>query len=98
MENEYCEDLSRLYQLLKQLFDAKIRNVFIDKNNKFLVSTFEDKKTNADDLINTLRTILSKKANSMVFSVVEGDFEIVLVTSQFYVQGKLHIGHTAAQA
>ena len=47
---------------------------------------------------NFFRTILSKKANSMVFGVVEGDFEIVLVTSQFYVQGKLHIGHTAAQA
>lgn len=64
VENEYCEDLSRLYQLLKQLFDAKIRNVFIDRNNKFLVSNFEDKKTNADDLINTLRTILSKKFES----------------------------------
>ena len=36
VENEYCEDLSRLYQLLKQLFDAKIRNVFIDRNNKVL--------------------------------------------------------------
>lgn len=64
VENEYCEDLSRLYQLLKQLFDAKIRNVFIDRNNKFLVSNFEDKKTNADDLISTLRTILSQKFKS----------------------------------
>lgn len=64
VENEYCEDLSRLYQLLKQLFDAKIRNVFIDKNNKFLVSTFEEKKTNADDVINTLRTTISQKFKS----------------------------------
>ena len=34
----------------------------------------------------------------MVFGIGEGDFEIVLVTSQYYVRGKLHIGHTPAQA
>jgi hypothetical protein len=37
-------------------------------------------------------------ANFMVFGGSDGDFEIVLVTSQSYVQGKLHICHPSAQA
>ena len=51
--NHYCEDLSRLYQLLKQTYIKKIEGVLLGKDKKFIVSNFD--KANSESIIQFLR-------------------------------------------
>ena len=51
--NHYCEDLSRLYQLLKQTYDKKVEGVLLGKDKKFIVSNFD--KANSESIIQFLR-------------------------------------------
>ena len=70
--NHYCEDLSRLYQLLKQTYDKKVEGVLLGKDKKFIVSNFD--KANSESIIQFLRrnidncfsqsfTLLDRKLN-----------------------------------
>ena len=70
--NHYCEDLSRLYQLLKQTYIKKIEGVLLGKDKKFIVSNFD--KANSESIIQFLRrnidncfsqsfTLLDRKLN-----------------------------------
>lgn len=51
--NHYCEDLSRLYQLLKQTYDKKVEGVLLGKDKKFIVSNFD--RANSESIIQFLR-------------------------------------------
>ena len=70
--NHYCEDLSRLYQLLKQTYDKKVEGILLGKDKKFIVSNFD--KANSESIIQFLRrnidncfsqsfTLLDRKLN-----------------------------------
>lgn len=70
--NHYCEDLSRLYQLLKQTYDKKVEGVLLGKDKKFIVSNFD--KANSESILQFLRrkidncfsqsfTLLDRKLN-----------------------------------
>lgn len=51
--NHYCEDLSRLYQLLKQTYDKKVEGVLLGKDKRFIVSNFD--RANSENIIQFLR-------------------------------------------
>lgn len=51
--NHYCEDLSRLYQLLKQTYDKKVEGVLLGKDKKFIVPNFD--RANSESIIQFLR-------------------------------------------
>lgn len=51
--NHYCEDLSRLYQLLKQTYDKKVEGVLLGKDKRFIVSNFD--RANSESIIQFLR-------------------------------------------
>lgn len=59
MKEHYCEDLSRLYQLFKQVCDNKVTGVFLNKNNKFLIDTFASRKDKCEELIKLFKQLLS---------------------------------------
>lgn len=59
MKEHYCEDLSRLYQLFKQVCDKMVTGVFLNKNNKFLIDTFASRKDKCEELIKLFKQLLS---------------------------------------
>ena len=59
MKEHYCEDLSRLYQLFKQVCDNKVTGVFLNKNKKFLIDTFASRKDKCEELIELFKQLLA---------------------------------------
>lgn len=59
LKEHYCEDLSRLYQLFKQVCDNKVIGVFLNKNNKFLIDTFASRKDKCEELIKLFKQLLA---------------------------------------
>lgn len=59
VKGHYCEDMTRLYQLLDQLCGLK-KNEFLDKNKHFLVSSFNAKKDACEHLISSLKQSLDR--------------------------------------
>lgn len=59
MKEHYCEDLSRLYQLFKQVCDNKVTGVFLNKNKKFLIDTFASRKDKCEELIKLFKQLLA---------------------------------------
>ena len=59
VKEHYCEDLSRLYQLFKQVCDKMVTGVFLNKNNKFLIDTFASRKDKCEELIKLFKQLLS---------------------------------------
>lgn len=59
MKEHYCEDLSRLYQLFKQVCDKMVTGVFLNKNRKFLIDTFASRKDKCEELIELFKQLLS---------------------------------------
>lgn len=59
MKEHYCEDLSRLYQLFKQVCDKMVTGVFLNKNRKFLIDTFASRKDKCEELIKLFKQLLS---------------------------------------
>lgn len=59
LKEHYCEDLSRLYQLFKQVCDNKVTGVFLNKNKKFLIDTFASRKDKCEELIELFKQLLS---------------------------------------
>lgn len=64
MKEHYCEDLSRLYQLFKQVCDKMVTGVFLNKNNKFLIDTFASRKDKCEELIKLFKQLLSSNFSS----------------------------------
>lgn len=64
MKEHYCEDLSRLYQLFKQVCDNKVTGVFLNKNKKFLIDTFASRKDKCEELIKLFKQLLSSNFSS----------------------------------
>lgn len=61
VKEHYCEDLSRLYQLFKQVCDNKVIGVFLNKNKKFLIDTFASRKDKCEELIKLFKQLLASK-------------------------------------
>ena len=61
VKGRYCEDLSRLYQLFKQVCDNKVIGVFLNKNKKFLIDTFDSRKDKCEELIKLFKQLLASK-------------------------------------
>ena len=59
VKEHYCEDLSRLYQLFKQVCDKMVTGVFLNKNRKFLIDTFASRKDKCEELIKLFKQLLS---------------------------------------
>lgn len=59
VKEHYCEDLSRLYQLFKQVCDNKVTGVFLNKNKKFLIDTFASRKDKCEELIELFKQLLA---------------------------------------
>lgn len=59
VNEHYCEDLSRLYQLFKQVCDKMVTGVFLNKNRKFLIDTFASRKDKCEELIKLFKQLLS---------------------------------------
>lgn len=59
VKEHYCEDLSRLYQLFKQVCDNKVTGVFLNKNKKFLIDTFASRKDKCEELIKLFKQLLA---------------------------------------
>lgn len=59
VKEHYCEDLSRLYQLFKQVCDNKVTGVFLNKNRKFLIDTFASRKDKCEELIKLFKQLLA---------------------------------------
>ena len=59
VKGHYCEDMTRLYQLLDQLCGLK-KNEFLDTNKHFLVSSFNAKKDACEHLISSLKQSLDR--------------------------------------
>lgn len=59
VKEHYCEDLSRLYQLFKQVCDKMVTGVFLNKNKKFLIDTFASRKDKCEELIKLFKQLLS---------------------------------------
>lgn len=64
VKEHYCEDLSRLYQLFKQVCDKMVTGVFLNKNNKFLIDTFASRKDKCEELIKLFKQLLSSNFSS----------------------------------
>ena len=64
MKEHYCEDLSRLYQLFKQVCDKMVTGVFLNKNKKFLIDTFASRKDKCEELIKLFKQLLSSNFSS----------------------------------
>lgn len=64
MKEHYCEDLSRLYQLFKQVCDKMVTGVFLNKNKKFLIDTFASRKDKCEELIELFKQLLSSNFSS----------------------------------
>ena len=64
VKEHYCEDLSRLYQLFKQVCDNKVTGVFLNKNKKFLIDTFASRKDKCEELIKLFKQLLSSNFSS----------------------------------
>lgn len=61
VKEHYCEDLSRLYQLFKQVCDKMVTGVFLNKNKKFLIDTFASRKDKCEELIKLFKQLLASK-------------------------------------
>lgn len=64
VKEHYCEDLSRLYQLFKQVCDKMVTGVFLNKNKKFLIDTFASRKDKCEELIKLFKQLLSSNFSS----------------------------------
>lgn len=64
VKEHYCEDLSRLYQLFKQVCDKMVTGVFLNKNRKFLIDTFASRKDKCEELIKLFKQLLSSNFSS----------------------------------
>lgn len=64
VKEHYCEDLSRLYQLFKQVCDKMVTGVFLNKNKKFLIDTFASRKDKCEELIELFKQLLSSNFSS----------------------------------
>ena len=64
MKEHYCEDLSRLYQLFKQVCDKMVTGVFLNKNRKFLIDTFASRKDKCEELIKLFKQLLASNFSS----------------------------------
>lgn len=64
VKEHYCEDLSRLYQLFKQVCDKMVTGVFLNKNRKFLIDTFASRKDKCEELIKLFKQRLSSNFSS----------------------------------
>lgn len=59
VKERYCEDLSRLYQLFKQICERFIGE-FTDKDRKYIISKFSQREDKCQELISTFKTFLQK--------------------------------------
>lgn len=64
VKEHYCEDLSRLYQLFKQVCDKMVTGVFLNKNKKFLIDTFASRKDKCEELIKLFKQLLASNFSS----------------------------------
>lgn len=64
VKEHYCEDLSRLYQLFKQVCDKMVTGVFLNKNKKFLIDTFASRKDKCEELIKIFKQLLASNFSS----------------------------------
>lgn len=59
VKEHYCEDLSRLYQLFKQVCDNMVTGVFLNKDKKFLINAFASRKDKYEELIKRFKELLA---------------------------------------
>lgn len=59
VKEHYCEDLSRLYQLFKQVCDNMVTGVFLNKDKKFLINAFASRKDKCEELIKLFKRLLA---------------------------------------
>ena len=59
VKEHYCEDLSRLYQLFKQVCDNMVTGVFLNKDKKFLINAFASRKDKCEELIELFKQLLA---------------------------------------